>query len=576
MTNRGTLLRKRIREKYGSIRIRWKIYLTYVVLILVTMPIMTAISMRYLEDAAREQYRTMIDHSLEYLRNDVANRLEIQKSIADVLVWQSNLRTILGKSGAGYGFEEQMQDMKELERLTQTYISDVEIKVIAQNAAIYTRERSSIYAVDDIPCQDLQQKMQSAKKSSIRGLCDWNGKEYLTYLIEVSSEADIFKKVGYVAVITDISCYEKLLAGAKPTENTRLFLINESNEIMSTDGDAATESIEEYLVNGEIPDDREFAIYRKLYLEEAGWSIVSLIPQSDIAVSPWSVMANYMIWVGALLFAALVLSAGLSKSITRRMTHLAELVGKYSIDQKTEYIPQSEFSDEIGALQNACGDMILRNEELLRKVYLADIEKRKAEMQALQAQIKPHFLYNTLNAIQWLSLEEKAPQTARAIRMLSSYFRICLQENENIIPLKKEVEHAKAYLDILKIRMEDALQYEFYVPDELEDNMAIRCFLQPLVENSVVHGINMSPKQQGRIVVSAVQEKQYVLVIIDDDGVGFVQNPLTCGKENSGHGVLNTHHRIRMTFGEEYGLEYMNVDTGGTRVIVRLPRQTME
>ena len=220
--------------------------------------------------------------------------------------------------------------------------------------------------------------------------------------------------------------------------------------------------------------------------------------------------------------------------------------------------------------------MIFRNEELLSKVYLADIEKRKAEMQALQAQIKPHFLYNTLNAIQWLSLEEKAPQTAQAIRMLSSYFRICLQENENIIPLKKEIEHAKAYLEILKIRMEDALQYEFYIPDALEDNVAIRCFLQPLVENSVVHGINKSPKQQGKIVVSAVQEDQYILVIVDDDGVGFVQNPLSCGMESSGHGVLNTHHRLRMIFGEGFGLEYMNMEKGGTRVIVRLPRQTME
>ena len=210
-------LGKMIRDRYGSIRIRWKINLTYVVLILLTMPILTVISMRYLGNAAKEQYRAVIDHSLEYLKNDVTNRLDLQKNVADVLVWQSDLRTILEKSGDDYSFEEQLQDLRELERLTQTYISDVEIKVIAQNTAIYTRERSSIYSADDSVCLDLRQKMQSEKKSSIRGLSEWNGKKYLTYLAEVSSEKDIFKKNGYVAVITGISRYEKLLASARPT-----------------------------------------------------------------------------------------------------------------------------------------------------------------------------------------------------------------------------------------------------------------------------------------------------------------------------------------------------------------------
>lgn len=242
--------------------------------------------------------------------------------------------------------------------------------------------------------------------------------------------------------------------------------------------------------------------------------------------------------------------------------------------------------DEITELGISFNIMIGRIRELVNAKLKEQENLKKAELKALQAQINPHFLYNTLDTIVWLAESNKTDQVVNIVRALSSFFRIALSKGKDWISLRQEIEHVSSYLAIQKMRYRDILDYRIEVTEAVLDSTILKLTLQPLVENALYHGIK-SKRNGGTIVVQvkpAGEDK--VLLVVQDDGVGFTPYKLaqlqetlaqdiddTIYLEDSGFGLRNVHKRIQLYYGKEYGLYIQSYYRGGTQVSVTIPRR---
>ncbi len=239
--------------------------------------------------------------------------------------------------------------------------------------------------------------------------------------------------------------------------------------------------------------------------------------------------------------------------------------------------------DEITELGMSFNIMIGRIRQLLESKIKEQENLQKAELKALQAQINPHFLYNTLDTIVWMAQSNKSDQVIDIVRALSSFFRIALSKGQDWITIEQEIEHVRCYLTIQKMRYRDILDYKIEVDEDILHGTILKLTLQPLVENALYHGIK-NKRNGGTITVRARRAgTDRVMLEIEDDGVGFT--PYRLGKiqaamdddtddfsfKESGFGLENVNKRIKLYYGKEYGLTVESRYQEGTRVTVTIP-----
>jgi len=236
--------------------------------------------------------------------------------------------------------------------------------------------------------------------------------------------------------------------------------------------------------------------------------------------------------------------------------------------------------DEVGQLGAGFNTMIEEIRHLIEEVAEVQQAKREAELQVLQEQIKPHFLYNTLDTIHWMAHERGAQDIVAVVAALTKLFRIGLSRGRETIGLTEEVEHIKSYLFIQKVRYEEKFDYRIEVPQEFGTAQVLRLILQPLVENAIYHGLK--PKRgQGTITVSARRSEDFLFLAVADDGVGLPPERLealnlalkegTRTDEGPGYGLFNGNERLRLSFGKHYGLQFSPREGGGTVVEIKHP-----
>jgi len=238
--------------------------------------------------------------------------------------------------------------------------------------------------------------------------------------------------------------------------------------------------------------------------------------------------------------------------------------------------------DEIGELGHGFNEMLGRIQDLIGQVYREQKSKREAELGILQEQIKPHFLYNTLDTIQWMAQEHRVDEVVSMVGALSSLFRIGLNKGKELIDLSDELEHVESYLLIQKMRYEDKFDFAIKPGEGLGRRQVLRLILQPLVENAIYHGIK-ERRGKGNLVVEVSEAGGELVLIVRDDGVGIdaarlasmnaALESLDLGLDGlgKGYGIRNVHERLVLTFGQPYGLRFAQAPGGGTEARIRHP-----
>ncbi|MBO5176636.1 MAG: sensor histidine kinase [Lachnospiraceae bacterium] len=288
----------------------------------------------------------------------------------------------------------------------------------------------------------------------------------------------------------------------------------------------------------------------------------------------FSIIASVLI-LGLTLF----LSYQIPRSITRplqKLNEVTEQVAGGNLSVRSDI----HTGDEVGVLSESLNTMIDKINELLAQVTTEQVRLRKAEFELLQSQINPHFLYNTLDAIIWLAEAGEQKKVVSMVRSLSEFFRTSLNRGKDIIPLKEELQHVRSYLEIQQVRYQDILNYEINVPEEeLGRYMIPKITIQPLVENALYHGIK-NKRGSGKIEIRGRKQEEMLVIEIEDNGIGIskerlwqvkdgIQKKVLTGKDI--YGLYNVNERIRLNFGEEYGIDIHSVYGEGTTVRILLP-----
>lgn len=318
----------------------------------------------------------------------------------------------------------------------------------------------------------------------------------------------------------------------------------------------------------------------------ADWITVGVFPSEETVFELRDINFYITFFIFLIILFGLPVSYFLSKSISNPIDHLATLVqeaetGQFSVRYKEKR------NDEIGMLGNSFNKMLKKITELLRLSEMQEKKKRDAEFRSLQANINPHFLYNTLDTIQWMSRKQGAENVAEVVDSLAKFFRIGLSKGHDIIPLEKELEHVESYLQIQLTRYRTKLTYNITVTDSVIQYRVLKFILQPIVENAIYHGIK-ERRGPGTIKIDVNEKEGNLMICVKDDGKGIPSDQLVeirkalansieltkdreYSKEGKAYGLLNVHARIKLMYGEEYGIRISSQEDIGTEVELRLP-----
>ena len=276
------------------------------------------------------------------------------------------------------------------------------------------------------------------------------------------------------------------------------------------------------------------------------------------------------------LLATLISSLVLSRLISGPISQLMFAMRDFEKNAEGFAFTPIGGTSEMMALSDSFGDMVVRIQELMTRVRSEEVALRKTELRALQAQINPHFLYNTLDSIALMCEDGRNKDAVDMVNALARLFRISISKGHELIPIQKEVEHAQSYLKIQKFRYKNQFEYGFEVEEQCLKYYCNKITLQPIIENAIYHGVN-GLVDEGHIEIRVRAEGEDVLFTVEDNGVGMEPEQIEeifrrkpDGK--SGIGIKNVNDRLKIWFGDAYGITIESVPDEGTKVTVRMPK----
>lgn len=276
------------------------------------------------------------------------------------------------------------------------------------------------------------------------------------------------------------------------------------------------------------------------------------------------------------LVSALLTSWLLSRLLDRPLRGLASAMGCFEADADHFTYRPVGGTREVRELSDSFGHMVLRIQQLMSTVREEEVNLRKTELKALQAQINPHFLYNTLDSIAWMCEQGRNADAVKMVHALARLFRISISKGHELIPISKEIEHAESYLQIQKYRYKNQFTYQFDVDPDCLDYYCNKITLQPIIENAINHGLDLLV-DEGVILVQVRQDGEDIVFSVQDNGVGMspeqIGSILRHGpKDRTGIGIKNVDDRLKIYFGKQYGLHITSELDVGTCVEIRMPK----
>lgn len=333
------------------------------------------------------------------------------------------------------------------------------------------------------------------------------------------------------------------------------------------------DGIHEDVLNG---SDRVVCVNTVSY---TGWKLVSIIPASSFKGGLANSRYVLMLMITVTMLTVLLINRYVAGVISRPIIDLDDSIKDIEEGNKKEIL--IEGSKEVQHLAITLDSYIKQNELLMDEVVMEQEEKRKSEMDALQSQINPHFLYNTLDSIVWMIEEGGYDEAVFMITELASLFRISLSKGKTIISIKREIQHAKNYMNIQKARYKDTFETIFEIDDDINNYCTVKLVIQPILENAIYYGVSKEDGD-GKIIIRGVKEGNDIYISVIDNGFGMDEE--TCENlldedvmnhhkksHGSGVGLLNVHKRIQLRFGEQYGLKISSELDEGTNVTIHIP-----
>ena len=420
---------------------------------------------------------------------------------------------------------------------------------------------------------------------------------------------------AYMAVYYSGHDFQQILSENLTLDGSVSYIMNERNNLVSASSDSLAgiywldydKIMESYMSSNSFVEQDILGktVYVGFYrIKQPGWFMVTVLPSQPLINQSNILVLQFLSIYIAVLALAFLLASTLSKSITGRISSVisqmrtvrhgppvpmdspsAEIRTEVTASQMRTVrhgppVPMDSPSahDEIGDLIDTYNYMTRKMNQLMEKQAQAAEDLRIAEFNSLQAQINPHFLYNTMDMINWMAQQGRTSEVCNAVQSLSRFYKLTLSRKKGISTIAKEEEHVSIYVHLQNMRYHDSISFISDIPDELMEYQIPKLTLQPVIENSILHGILEKPSKSGTIVLTGWMEDGDIVLLISDDGVGIAPDKLPVilsGEGTSISGgtniaIYNTHRRLQVLYGADYGLTYSSDVGKGTELWRRL------
>ncbi len=581
--------------KERSRRIQATITLAFAVLVLATALIMALLSYTFTAQAVQQTSRDYTTQLIAQVEASIDSYITHMENIAEVVQLNEQVQEYLG------GGEELLPEEVEVyhSRITSFLNSisrtrdDISLILIAgDNGEVLTHDPSlSLNPAVNIPDQEWYRRARSVSgravvsSSSIQNVIDGQYRWVITLSRTINNSATA-EEYGVMLVNLNFSVISRLLSRISLGRRGYLFVVDSQGGIVYHPrqeliySDLEQEYIDEVVAQRSgsfsVHDDKGERLYTVSTSDRTGWRTVGVNYVSELVHNRLTIQRYYFYWTLICIVVAILVSVLISHRLSMPILRLRSTMR--AVEQGTfDVTAEITRNDEIGDLARDFNIMIARIKELVRRNAEEQEEKRKSELMALQNQITPHFLYNTLDSVIWMAEAKQHELVVKMVSALARLLRLSISRGEELVTIRDEIAHISNYLTIQKMRYRDKLDYAIEVDDDILGLYIPKIILQPLVENAIYHGIK-NKKDTGRVTVVGKASDGSVLLSVRDDGIGMspdqierILQPEKNVRLRRRVGVRNVHERIQLYFGSRYGLGFMSEPDRGTMVEIYLP-----
>ncbi len=467
--------------------------------------------------------------------------------------------------------------------LTNGY-DDITFYNIHQERILSTYNNNQEYQneIDNLPINnDKKIKWLSVRKDAL-------GRNILGIVIEVNgSNLDtsyhqyLLKKIGYIVLRLDESDLEQIYRDIYVKSNASVHMVDDDGTIISSVNESLIGLPFQPLEDG-LPENRSSSLFINEPVEGTPWSLTAEYDYQKIYDDFKQILYYSGFFLFIIVLFLVIASYEIAFRIANSITRFNHILSDTKAGMSLQYFPSNSRISEVYELAVTFNEMVTRIDTLIDDLILSknkqnrlETEKKDAEILALQSQIKPHFLCNTLESIRCLVKEKKETAATEMLKDLSDLFRYGISKVENLIDIRQEISHAVAYTRIMKKRFEN-IQFYFEMDEAVNEYQTPKMVLQPIIENAIYHGL-VPQKSQGSIKISCREEKETILFSVTDDGVGIDRNALIELKDRLRHshsnriGLENVQKRLNLYFGEKADIQIVS-DTKGTTVTLTIPK----
>lgn len=593
-------MRSKFKDFIGDISIRYKVFLSYLIILFFVSGIVIIVNSIITTRDIRQNTQFSAEKALQQTKAYIEFRTSSTKNVLNIVSIDNRLLEILDNDESYYrknpgAWAVDSDDLQKILFSTRTTpdIEQIMIYMPSSLASIY--ENEEFINLNKYKDSTWYKTLESSS-NKVQWFTDEDFNDP-----SLPSSVIAMKKIpirnnysrGQEIIRMDFlrSSYDSLLDQAIVTENTYVMIIS-PNHIMSTstniDSVNEEKSMDEIVtyvnsIKGTFPQWSTRLVNGKkviLGIETIAsndWKLVMIVPNEDITkTSNESKYKLFFIFLFIVPF-TMPLAFIVASSITSRIALLIKRIREVDSANFNHEIGANS-KDEVGILTKNFNYMLLKTSMLLDEKYAMGKEIKNMELKALQAQINPHFLYNTLDLLYLLGVKHNIPMISDLVLQLSQFYKLSLSKGKDLVTIASELNHIEAFVKIQNYRFNDAFKLIIDIPHEFLDVEIPKITLQPIIENSILHGILETVDESGTITISAHSEGNNLIIDITDDGVGIddetldlLNKKIVAGDEQHGYGLNNIDDRLKLVFGSEYGLKYSSILAKCTTVSIKIP-----
>ncbi|MBR6404467.1 MAG: sensor histidine kinase [Eubacterium sp.] len=581
-----------IRLKLANMSFRRKSLLFILVISIVPLLIMGIFSYIVSRRNLVERERTNMRDYMSQAILGMENKIDIYNNLSDYIAYNQTISNVIGYKYDSSEYTSSFEVYKELRDVVDPLLSgvkyfnrDMRILTIYVDSDIVKHD-STIAPLSEVENEAWKMKLSQSADSDIYWFVDEAKKK--AFLVRRMPLLEELKSEGYLYIEVEYDSLFEMFSKMESGKYGVVIYDEDGNEVYSFEsfdderyvldsavmykGISSDENKRNYKIKS---DGTRFTVVKKNTRQ--GWTAAIYKPDSVINMSIRSIISVVIVVsLVCIIIASLVATivsrkyVGTIETLTDNMK--AVEAGDYEVKI------HSDSKDEIGTLIRGFGNMVDRINTLINEVYKGKLSQKEAEMKALQAQINPHFLYNSLSLINWKAIEAKQPDISRITLLLSKFYRTSLNKGKNITSIKDEISNIQSYIDIQLMMHDNGFDVEYDISQDIMDYSIPNLLLQPLIENAIDHGIDIKTDGRGLIKITGKMEQEGIIKLtVSDNGLGMpedvAQQILTEGSK--GYGVKNVNDRIKHFYGEEYGITVESEEGRGTDITILIPALSM-